>query len=280
MPGTLYIVATPIGNLEDLTPRAARVLGEVDLILAEDTRRTGKLLGHIDVRCPMRSLHEHNQSEQVDGLVAKLAAGEHLALVSDAGTPMISDPGFPLLRAAIDAGVTVVPVAGACAAIAALSVAGLPTERFTMEGFLSARREGRRKRLMELIGEIRTMVFYESVHRITDCLADMSEVLGAKREACVARELTKMYETIRRGSLAELAAEAATGSFKRGEVVVVVKGADQGAADQGEVRRILNALARELPPSKAAKVAAELTGQPRRELFNLLGASPDGLEED
>jgi 16S rRNA (cytidine1402-2'-O)-methyltransferase len=277
MPGTLYIVATPIGNLEDLTPRAARVLGEVDLVLAEDTRRSGILLSHAGVDRPMRSLHEHNQAEQVEPLVAMLLGGQSLALISDAGTPLISDPGFPLLGAAIEAGVTVVPIAGACALIVALSASGLPTERFVMEGFLPAKREARRRRLLALTGETRTLVFYESVHRIASSLADMAEVLGAERAACVARELTKMHETLRRGGLAVLAEEAATGAFDKGEVVVVVHGADAAAADEGDVRRVLDALAKELPPSKAAKVAAELTGRPRRELFGMLGAA---AEED
>jgi len=271
MPGTLYIVATPIGNLEDLTPRAARVLGEVDLILAEDTRRTAKLLSHLGLSRPMRSLHEHNQTEQVDGLVAQMLEGRSLALVSDAGTPLISDPGFPLLRGAVDAGITVVPIAGVCAAIVALSVSGLPTERFVMEGFLPARAEARRRRLTELAGEPRTLLLYESVHRIAGSLADMAAVLGPERPACVARELTKVHETIRRDPLAVLAEEATAGAFDKGEVVVVVGGAEAGAVDEGEVRRVLAVLAKALPPSKAAKVAAELTGRPRRELFDLLG---------
>lgn len=275
MSGRLYVVATPIGNLEDLSARAASVLGSVDQVLAEDTRRTGRLLDHLGLSPTMRSLHEHNESEQIEGLLEALAAGQDLALVSDAGTPLISDPGFELVRAASEAGFELVPVAGPCAAIVALSVSGLPADRFVMEGFLPAKAEARRKRIAELAGEPRTLILYESVHRIAATLADLAAILGADRPACVARELTKLHETLRRADLATLSAEAEGGAFDKGEIVLVVGGAPHGAADAVELKRVLDALASELPPSKAAKVAAELTGRPRRELYRMLGERDD-----
>jgi len=267
--GTLFIVATPIGNLGDLTPRALEVLRSVAAICAEDTRRSGQLLAHFGVSTPLVALHEHNEDALAQRVVDRLLAGESLALVSDAGTPLVSDPGFRLVRAARAAGVRVSPLPGACAAITALSVAGLPSDRFAFEGFLPAKASARRDQLQRLAGETRTLVFYESSHRIAESLADMRAAFGDDRPAVLARELTKLFETVLDGTLADLQARVdADENQRKGEFVVMVEGAgDDVEARLSEGRRVYAMLNEHLPPSTAAKLAAEITGAPRKELY-------------
>jgi 16S rRNA (cytidine1402-2'-O)-methyltransferase len=280
-PGTLWIVATPIGNLEDLSPRAQRILGEVDLVVCEDTRHSGRLLAAFGLQARLASLHEHNEAREVPGLIARLQGGENIALVSDAGTPLLSDPGYRLVRAAGAAGLAVSPVPGPSAVLAALSVAGLPTDRFAFEGFLPARAAARRARLEALADEPRTLVFFEAGNRLAALLADAADVLGGERAAVVARELTKLHETLYRGALAELAAGLATDpDASRGENVVVIAGREPAASREGDeaaLATLLPALLEELPPSRAVRIAAKLTGVPRRRAYELalkLGAAP------
>ena len=270
----LHVVATPIGNLGDLSPRAQQVLREVAAICAEDTRRSGQLLAHFGIGTPLLALHEHNEQQLAERLVARLLAGESLALVSDAGTPLVSDPGYRLVRAARAAGVKVSPVPGPSALVAALSVAGLPSDRFTFEGFLPAKASARRERLAALAGEPRTLVFYESSHRIEESLADLRAAFGDDRPAVLARELTKLFETVLDGTLADLHARvAADADQRKGEFVLVVQGVGEDAdAKLAEGRRVHAILARQLPPSTAAKLAAEITGAPRKALY---GAGSD-----
>ena len=267
--GVLHVVATPIGNLGDLSPRARRVLGEVDAICAEDTRHTRQLLSQCGIERPLLALHEHNEDAVAQRLVARLLAGESLALVSDAGTPLVSDPGFRLVRAARAAGIRVSPVPGPSALVAALSVAGLPSDRFAFEGFLPAKAAARRERLAALAGEPRTLIFYESSHRIDGMLADAVAAFGGERRGVVARELTKLFETVLDGTLAQLHARVlADADQRRGEFVVVVEGAgDDEAARLAEGRRVYALLSAELKPSAAAKLAAEITGAPRKALY-------------
>jgi 16S rRNA (cytidine1402-2'-O)-methyltransferase len=267
--GTLYVVATPIGNLGDLSPRAQDTLRRVDAICAEDTRHTRQLLAHYGMERPLLALHEHNEAALVDGLVARLRGGDSLALVSDAGTPLVSDPGFRLVRAARAAGIRISPVPGPSALVAALSVAGLPSDRFVFEGFLPAKAAARRERLAILAGEPRTLVFYESAHRIEAALADMAVAFGDARRAVLARELTKLFETVLDGGLSELAAQVtADPNQRKGEFVVLVQGADEDTeANVAEGRRLYAALVAHLPPSTAARLAAELSGAPRKTLY-------------
>ena len=273
---TLHVVATPIGNLGDLSPRAQQVLREVAAVCAEDTRRSGQLLAHFGIGTPLLALHEHNEQQLAERLVARLLGGEALALVSDAGTPLVSDPGYRLVRAARAAGVKVSPVAGPSALVAALSVAGLPSDRFTFEGFLPAKASARRERLAALAGEPRTLVFYESSHRIEESLADLRAAFGDDRPAVLARELTKLFETVLDGTLADLHARvAADADQRKGEFVLVVQGVGEDAdAKLAEGRRVHAVLARQLPPSTAAKLAAEITGAPRKALYGS-GAGAD-----
>ncbi|WP_302141947.1 16S rRNA (cytidine(1402)-2'-O)-methyltransferase [Halomonas alkalicola] len=261
---SLYVVATPIGNLEDLSPRAARLLGEVALIAAEDTRHTGRLLRHLGLSVPLLSLHEHNEAARVEQLDARLVAGESIALVSDAGTPLISDPGFVLVRELRARGRRIVPVPGACALVAALSAAGLPTDRFTFQGFLPAKGSGRRARLEALAAREETLVFYESPHRIRDTLADLATVVG-KRRLVLARELTKAFETFLDGSADELLARMeADPDQARGEFVVMVAGAaprEEEEASVVEGEALLAALLAEgVGVKQAAAVAARVLG--------------------
>ncbi|MBB1088615.1 16S rRNA (cytidine(1402)-2'-O)-methyltransferase [Lysobacter sp. SG-8] len=267
--GTLHVVATPIGHLGDLSPRALEVLRTVDLVCAEDTRHTRQLLAHFGVEQALQALHQHNEDTQAANLVERLRAGESMALVSDAGTPLVSDPGFRLIRAAREAGIRVSPVPGACAAIAALSVAGLASDRFAFEGFLPAKAGARRDRLVRLAGEPRTLVFYESAHRIVECLDDMAAVFGRERPAVLARELTKLFETVLDGPLGTLLERVeADADQRKGEFVLVVQGAgEDGEAQVAEGRRVYALLAPHLPPSTAAKLAAELSGAPRKALY-------------
>lgn len=269
--GVLYVVATPIGNLSDLSPRAQTVLGSVDLIAAEDTRHTGALLQAVGLGArPLLALHEHNEHARAAELVQRLQKGQSVALVSDAGTPLISDPGFDLVRAAVENNVEIVVVPGPCAAIAALSMAGLPTDRFVFEGFLPAKTQARRERLNALKQEPRTLVFYEAPHRLSEVLQDLSSILGPERRGLVARELTKLHESAYRGSLEELTGRALSDTnMARGEIVIVVAGHVTPSASQHEVERILRVLLEELSPAQAAKLAARITGAKRGELYDL-----------
>ncbi|MBS0589397.1 MAG: 16S rRNA (cytidine(1402)-2'-O)-methyltransferase [Proteobacteria bacterium] len=268
--GKLFVVATPIGHLDDLSARARATLAEVDLIAAEDTRHSAALLRHHGIGTRCVALHEHNEHEASAELVRRMLAGERIALISDAGTPLVSDPGYRLVRAARAAGIAVSPIPGACAAIAALSAAGLASDRFVFEGFLPAKSAARRARLQDLRAETRTLIFYESSHRIVESLRDLVLELGDERKAVVARELTKQFETLLDGSLAELSQRvAADANQQRGEFVVLVSGADDAevAAKLADGRRIYAILSAELPPSRAAKLAAEITGAPRKALY-------------
>ena len=268
-PGRLYVVATPIGNLQDMSPRAIEVLSSVSVIAAEDTRHSKKLLTHFGVGTRLTSLHEHNERSLAGSLVRRLGQGEDVALISDAGTPRISDPGYVLVRKARAAGIDVLSVPGPSALTAALSIAGLPTDRFRFEGFLPAKQAARRQRLEELAGETVTLVFYESSHRIVDSLADMAECLGASREVVVARELTKVFETVRAGALGELCRESGgDAQQQKGEFVVMVQGATTDASTLDEqVRRTLAVLLEELPLSQAAALAAKITGVAKKRLY-------------
>ena len=263
------MVATPSGNLGDLTNRARDVLASVDAICAEDTRHTRQLLQALGIDRPLIALHEHNEDDAAWKLVERLRAGESFALVSDAGTPLVSDPGYRFVRAARAAGVRVSPVPGACAAIAALSVAGVPSDRFCFEGFLPAKAAARRERLAALVAEPRTLVFYESAHRIDESLADMVAAFGGEREAVLARELTKLFETVLGDTLADIASRVgADPNQRKGEFVLIVRGStDDGDAKLREGQRIYARLAGHLKPSVAAKLAAELSGAPRKALY-------------
>jgi len=268
--GRLWVVATPIGNLDDLSPRARDTLRRVDLIAAEDTRHSAPLLAQAGSRARTLALHEHNEREQAARIVEHLRGGGEAALISDAGTPLISDPGFRLVRAAREAGFEVSPVPGPCAAIAALSAAGLPSDRFVFEGFLPAKAAARRERLQTLAAESRTLIFYESSHRIVESLADAIGAFGGAREAVLARELTKLFETIIAAPLADVATRvAADPNQQRGEFVLLVAGAAGEAADAqlAEGRRVFALLREELPPARAAKLAAAITGAPRKQLY-------------
>jgi 16S rRNA (cytidine1402-2'-O)-methyltransferase len=266
--GVLYVVATPIGNMGDISPRAREILAAVGAVAAEDTRHSGLLLRELGLERPLVSLHEHNESVRAVELVVRLRAGESIALVSDAGTPLVSDPGYRLLRAALEAGIVVTPVPGPCAAIAALSAAGLPAERFCFEGFLPSRAIARRRRLDELAAETRTLVIYEAPHRIAACLADLAAACGESRRACVARELTKHFESFYRGNLGELAARAQEDAdMRRGESVILVEGSAEQPPGAGKVDETLGVLLQFLPPSAAAAATAELTGARRNDVY-------------
>jgi len=271
--GALFVVATPIGNLTDLSERARELLARADLLLAEDTRHTRQLLSACGIERPpgsIESLHEHNETARAASLVERLLGGETVALVSDAGTPLVSDPGAVLVRGAAAAGLPVIAVPGPCAAIAALSVAALPLDRFAFEGFLPSRPSARRWVLQSLAAEPRTLVFYEAPHRLAESLADLAAVIGDTRPAVVARELTKRHETVYRGTLGSLARSCATDpDMTRGEVVIVVQGNDvQGAQEAVDADRLLRILLGELPAAQAARLAARITGRARRELYD------------
>ncbi len=270
-PGTLYIVATPLGNLGDITQRALAVLAGVDCIAAEDTRHSGKLLRHFAINARCIALHEHNERQAAQTLMQWLREGKSLALISDAGTPLISDPGFYLVREVRNAGFKVVPIPGPSALIAALSVAGLPSDRFVFEGFLPAKPPARRHALEGLRHETRTLIFYESPHRILSTLEDMAEIFGALRQAVVVRELTKTFETVRSASLGELLEWMQADEHQRkGEFVVLVHGAEprargeESAVDPGQVLRIL---LEELPVKQAAALAAKICGLKKNEMY-------------
>lgn len=267
----LYVVATPIGNLADISERALSILRSVDLIAAEDTRHTRQLLMHFTINKPLFSVHDHNEQQRIEKVIAELSSGQSIALVSDAGTPLISDPGFHVVQAVRDAGFQVVPVPGPCALVAALSAAGMPTDRFCFEGFLPAKSSGRKKQLQQVEDEPRTLVFYESPHRIVDSLTDMAEVLGADRLITVARELTKTFETFFTGTLGQtIAWMQADTNQQRGEFVLVVAGApvkedEEAAAVSAE--KVLKVLLEDLPVKQAAALCAKITGQKKNALY-------------
>jgi 16S rRNA (cytidine1402-2'-O)-methyltransferase len=267
--GTLYVVATPIGNLSDLSARAREVLSEVSAICAEDTRHTKSLLQAFSIDKPLIALHEHNEADIAWKLVERLKTGDSLALVSDAGTPLVSDPGYRLVREVRAAGFPVSPIPGACAAIAALSVAGIPSDRFCFEGFLPAKSSGRRERLQNLAREPRTLVFYESSHRIEESLADLVAIFGSEREAVIGRELTKLFETIIGDSLGSLLEKVQQDENQRkGEFVIIVRGCDDDTGVAlAEGQRLYAKLVEHMKPSQAAKLAAELSGAPRKALY-------------
>lgn len=269
--GVLYVVATPIGNLADMSQRAIDVLNAVDRIAAEDTRRSARLLQHYAIRTPMFALHEHNERELSPRLLEQLEQGQTLALISDAGTPLISDPGYRLVNLARAAGVQVVPVPGPSALIAALSVSGLPTDHFVFEGFLPSKQLARKARLEALRAEPRTLVFYEASHRVLDCLKDMQVAFGVERYAVLARELTKQFETVRGDSLQNLLRWVNDDpNQQKGEFVILVEGrqAAEGHAIDAEAERILTLLLEELPIKTAAKLAARITGLNKRALYD------------
>ncbi len=271
MSGTLFVVATPIGNLEDLSPRARQILAEVDLVAAEDTRHTGRLLSHLGLKTRLFALHEHNEARAAKALIERLKDGKSVALASDAGTPLVSDPGYRLLQAAHADGIAVSPIPGPCAVTAALSVSGLPTDRFGFEGFPPAKSVARRKWLQARAAEPRTLVFFEAVHRIAATLADMVDVFGADREAFLGRELTKLHEQCRRASLGELLDEVSDGTIvSKGEFVIAVHGVGAVVASSIDTDRLLAELAAALPPKKAAAIAARLTGEKRNALYQRL----------
>ena len=280
--GTLYVVATPIGNLGDLSPRALKILDTVDLVAAEDTRVTGALLAHFGVRRKMLSLHDHNEGEATAEVLGQLRKDRSVALVSDAGTPLVSDPGYSLVREARAFGFPVIAVPGPSAMLAALSIAGLPTDRFVFAGFLPVKEEARRHCLQELAAETRTVVLYESTHRIAETLQALAQELGERR-VCVARELTKLFEESHTAAARDLPAWlGADENRQRGEFVLVLEGADPSAAAPREAERILRTLLKELGASKAAKLAAALTGLPRKELYAVavrLGGHEANAEE-
>ena len=280
---TLFVVATPIGNLDDLSPRARKVLEEADLIAAEDTRHTGRLLSHFGINSRLLALHEHNEEALVAGLISKLQEGKTIALVSDAGTPLISDPGFRLLRAANENGIRVSPVPGPSALLAALSVAGLPTDRFCFEGFLPAKKSARLKRLQELAQETRTIVCFESVHRIADCLDDLLQSFGAERQAFIGREISKLHEQCVFGTLAELKRMLEEGQIaSKGEFVLAIEGQRAVATSSATVDldQLLRELTAVLPGSQAVDIVSSLTGRGRNEIYRLMLSQDDGVEEE
>ena len=268
MSGTLFVVATPIGNLEDLSPRARQTLAEVDLIAAEDTRHTGRLLSHLGVKTRQFALHDHNEDQATSVLIKDLKNGKSVALVSDAGTPLVSDPGYRLVQAAHENGIAVTPISGPSAVTSALSAAGLPTDRFCFEGFAPSKHNARQKWLRELAHEPRTMVFYESVHRIKDSLADMTEVFGADRPAFIGRELTKLHEQCVRATLGELVDQIGDDTItSKGEFVIVVGGHNERAPSSVDIDCLLTELVDVMPGKQAATIAARVTGAKRNALY-------------
>lgn len=267
----LYIVATPIGNLADMVPRAIEVLQSADLVAAEDTRHSQRLFSHFSIDTPLVAYHDHSDDQRTTKILQRLEQGQTIALISDAGTPLISDPGYRLVREARERGFKVVPIPGPCAFVAALSAAGLPSDRFTFEGFLPSRSLAREKALQALAGETRTMVFYEAPHRVLDTLEAMRDVFGDTREAVIARELTKAFETIHLLPLSELVEWVrADSNQQRGEIALLVRGASEGKSSEldAESERVMKLLLAELPPKRAAAVAAEITGVNKKLLYN------------
>ena len=272
MESGLYIVATPIGNLGDMVPRAVQILQSADLIAAEDSRHSARLLQHFAINTPLQSYHDHSAAAALRRIASCIEAGGSVALISDAGTPLISDPGYRLVRYAHERGWRVIPVPGASALVAALSVAGLPTDRFCFEGFLPSRASARRTRIEQLARLPMTLVFYEAPHRVAACLQDLADILGADRFAVLARELTKTFETLLRAPLAALAAQvAADPNQRRGEIVVLVEpAAPRADALSVEIEQLLLRLAAEWPPGKAAAIVAESFGLRKKTLYRYL----------
>ena len=267
----LYVVSTPIGNLEDLSPRAVDTLKKVDLIAAEDTRHSGRLMQHFSISTPMLAVHDHNERQRAQALVQKLAAGQSIALISDAGTPLISDPGYHLVSAVRDAGYRVVPIVGPCALIAGLSVSGLSTDRFSFYGFLPAKNSGRRQHLEQLAKVTHTQVFYESPHRIVAMVDDIVSVLGPDRRLVLARELTKTFETVYGAPASAVQAWlSADHNQQKGEFVVLIEGAEpEQLQDIGpEEERMLTLLLAELPIKKAAAITAAISGHKKKALYD------------
>lgn len=270
--GTLYIVATPIGNLEDMTPRAIKTLQQIDLIAAEDKRHSGKLLKQFNITTPMIALHEHNEQQQYETIINHLKHGKSIALISDAGTPLISDPGYRLVHEAKKLAITVIPIPGACAAITALSASGLPTDKFIFEGFLPVKQTARLQQLELLQQQECTIIFYEAPHRILQTLQDMLKVFGAERNIVIARELTKLFETIRAGTIIEITNWLANNSEQQqGEFVILLQGADkkQDEAMQPQDLQILKTLLAELPVKQATHLAAKITGKKKNEFYQM-----------
>lgn len=268
--GVLYVVATPIGNLADVSQRALEVLAAVDIIAAEDTRHSGRLLQQYQITGKVLALHDHNERDRAPDVIQRLAQGKSVALISDAGTPLISDPGFHLVRLAHEQGFKVVPVPGASAMLAALSAAGLPSDRFVFEGFLPSKGSARKKRLEEMAMEPRTLIYYEAPHRILDTLSDMVEVFGVDRHVVLARELTKTFETIRGDAVGTLFEWVNSDpDQQKGEMVLLVKGleAEAGSSNELEAQRILKILLEELPLSQASSLAAKITGIRKKPLY-------------
>lgn len=269
--GILYIVATPIGNLQDITQRALDTFAQVDLIAAEDTRHSGLLLSHYGIKKPFFALHDHNEQEKAHILVEKLKQGSHIALISDAGTPLISDPGFHLVRQCREAGIHVVPLPGACAAITALCASGIASDRFCFEGFLPAKSKARKDKLENIAEEDRTLIFYESTHRILDTLEDMQSVLGEERYIVLAREITKTWETITGNTIKNLREWLLEDPNRtKGEMVLIVEGkpkSDNNDEISPQAVKALELIAEELPLKKAASIVAELYGYKKNALY-------------
>lgn len=275
-PGTLYVVGTPIGNLEDITFRAVRILKSVDLIAAEDTRHTGKLLQHFQITAPQLSYHEHNRNSRIPELLEQLQQGKAIALVTDAGIPGISDPGYELVKACVEAGITVVPIPGPSAAVTALSASGLPTEKFVFEGFLLAKGQERHDRLELLQSETRTIIFYEAPHRLRQTLQDLAEYLGRERQIVLARELTKLHEEFWRGNIGQAIALYSERE-PQGEYTLVVAGMPptQPQLSEAEIKAELQQLiAQGISRSQASRQLAKITSLPRRQLYQLALAIP------
>lgn len=272
MLGQLYVVATPIGNLGDMVPRAVEVLKAVDCIAAEDTRHSLPLLRHFDIDTQLIAYHDYSDDKATQAVLTRLKDGQDIALISDAGTPLICDPGYRLVSKAKSEGIKVTPIPGSCAFIAALSASGLPTDRFAFEGFLPAKQVARFKRLEALAQEARTLVFYEAPHRILAVLSDMVEAFGPDREACIAREITKKFETIEKGPLAHLKSFVESDADQqRGEFVVIVGAKpDEVNALDGQAQSVASLLSKELPPKKAAGLAAEITGCDKKAIYQWL----------
>ena len=274
--GCLYLVATPIGNLADITLRAIEILKSVVLIAAEDTRHSIQLMKHYQIQTRMLSLNEYNESARVKQLMARLESGEQIALISDAGTPLVNDPGYLLVQACYENGIRVVPVPGPCAAIAAITASGLPTDQFIFAGFLPAKSAARTSRLQALQNETRTMIFYESKHRVIKTLQDFVSVFGGERIATMARELTKTFETIKRSSLEDLLAFVSNNPEQQlGEYALVLSGAPAHAPATGH-QATLQVLLKELPLSQAVKIAVKLTGASRKTLYDMALAIQQG----
>jgi len=276
----LYVVATPIGNLEDMSARAVRILNEVDLILAEDSRHSAKLLQHFAISTPVQAFHEHNEQRLEPKLLEKLKSSQSIALISDAGTPLINDPGYQLVAAAHEQGIRVIPVPGPSALISALSVSGLPSDRFVYEGFLPNKQVARNKRLAELANEQRTLIFYEVPHRICACLQDMIDVFGSGRIATLAKEITKHFETIRKDSLTEILIWVQEDPVhQKGEFVLIVHGNTQNTVEELEASRVLKILLRSLSVKEAASTAAEILNGNKNRLYQLALTIKDKQEK-